>query len=426
MSEKRTNSLVEPFEEMARIGFVGEQKEFEVYVRTDDLEHVPHIHIRDTATKGKDFETCVELQTNRYCRHGHYKDVMDNKLVDDFYEFMCANPGNPYFNMHYESAIAMWNMNNECAKMEPQLDVDGKLIVPDYRKLKGTIADFAKMTDSPEFYGDYTRLNPVDCKSPYDIMTTQSTMLTAFRKGLRRIDEKGINCILQHGQQGFIIVSASRNEIFSDNPSNDLTPQYEKWCETQDCEVADKNNMDLWLMSRNKAKDTELLQRLKASKYAYTPVYSVVNSSQYSVGDIFAPSYIVYCHGREMDNSRFDFHVLYEFGRELAEEYKQDGIYVSKPTEAVIYVDGNGDKTYPTDSKNVLINRYTEEYFAKINRKKETTNDYSVKSVQGCVEATPQRSTVDIQFESLYRKAGPANYGDRVRRGQSGEVFIGE
>ena len=147
MSEERTNRLVEPFEEMARIGFIGEQNEFEVYVRTDDLEHVPHIHIRDTATKGKVFETCVRLQANEYCHHAHYTDVMDSKLVDDFYEFMCANPQNPYFNSYYESAIAMWNMNNEWVKMEPHLDADGKVIVPDYRKLKSTSDNFAQTTE---------------------------------------------------------------------------------------------------------------------------------------------------------------------------------------------------------------------------------------------------------------------------------------
>ena len=141
---KRTNKLEESFDEMARIGFMGEQNEFEVYVRTDDLEHVPHIHIRDTATKGKAFETCVKLKTNEYCHHDHYTDVMDSKLMNDFHNFMCSNPGNPFFNTYYESAIANWNMNNETERMEPQLDADGKVLVPDYGKMKSMSDNFAQ------------------------------------------------------------------------------------------------------------------------------------------------------------------------------------------------------------------------------------------------------------------------------------------
>lgn len=68
-------------------------------------------------------------------------------VMTDFHDFMCSNPRDPYFNSYYESAIAMWNMNNECAKMEPQLDSKEKVIVPDYRKMKSSDDNFPKTTE---------------------------------------------------------------------------------------------------------------------------------------------------------------------------------------------------------------------------------------------------------------------------------------
>lgn len=53
----------------------------------------------------------------------------------------------------------------------------------------------------------------------------------AFKKGLRKIDEGGVNRILSHGKYGFIIISANRSEIYSDNPNNDLSDEYEEWNE---------------------------------------------------------------------------------------------------------------------------------------------------------------------------------------------------
>ena len=89
----------------------------------------------------------VKLETNEYFLHGTFTDTMDDKLMTDFHDFMCSNPRDPYFNSYYESAIAMWNMNNECAKMEPQLDSKEKVIVPDYRKMKSSDDNFPKTTE---------------------------------------------------------------------------------------------------------------------------------------------------------------------------------------------------------------------------------------------------------------------------------------
>lgn len=177
---------------------------------------------------------------------------------------------------------------------------------------------------------------------------TQLMDLMAFRKGLIRIGEDSVNHILRHGRHGFIIIPAK-------------------------------------LRNKNEVEDGNLLKQLKKSKYAYTPVYRGCKC-QDEVIDDFEPYYIVYCHGKGIDNDYFDFNDLYEFGLELVKKFKQGGFYVTKPNETTIYVDRDGGK--------------------------------------GCFETPQQRFTADIQFESLYRSAGPSCYSDRIKRRQSGEVFV--
>lgn len=63
--------------EMARVGYIN--GELEVYVWTDDPGNIPHVHVRDTNSKGNNFETCVQLNTNEYFLHGYHKDKFNSK-----------------------------------------------------------------------------------------------------------------------------------------------------------------------------------------------------------------------------------------------------------------------------------------------------------------------------------------------------------
>lgn len=252
-----------------------------------------------------------------------------------------------------------------------------------------------------------------------------SNEIMAFRKGLRRIDESGLNRIMWHGKHGFIIISANRTEIYSNNPNNDLTPQYEEWCKKEDRDILDKSNMDFWLRKRNKTEDAKLLKKLKDSKYSYTPVYGGYKGSD-GVSDNFEPSYIVYAHTKGDSNTPLDFDKLYKFGIELVREFHQDSVYVQKPNEAPIYVDANGNQVNSTSSKDMKFNRDTEEFFTTKNRKKRTTQDYQDQNGDYRYESSPQRFTADIQFESLYRKASPSTLFEREKRRKLGEVFIDE
>ena len=132
----------------------------------------------------------------------------------------------------------------------------------------------------------------------------------AFRKGLRKINEGGINRIMSHGENGFIVISANRSEVFSSNPECDLTDEYVKYCKL--------NN------------------------------------------------------------------------------------------EEPNYVGQNGEKQNSSSSKDFKINRDDEMFYTTTRRDK---ND-------------PQRFTADIQFENMYRSAGPSTYFNRMKRMKTGEVFL--
>lgn len=128
-----TNDHREPLLEMARVGYINGQ--FEVYVHTDDGGHIPHVHIRDKATRGQQFETCVELKRSRYFLHGKYKDVMSGYMAKQFADFMKSQSHNSKYQNNYEYAVDMWNDNNSIEKVIPQYDSNGRIIMPDYRTI---------------------------------------------------------------------------------------------------------------------------------------------------------------------------------------------------------------------------------------------------------------------------------------------------
>lgn len=120
-------------DEMARVGFIG--GEYEVYVWTDDSGYIPHVHVRDTNSRGKRYETCVKLESNEYFLHGHYKDKMNSSMRKAFNAFMNEPCKNNRYQNNYDFAVDMWNSNNSSATVTPQYDENGKIVVPDYTSL---------------------------------------------------------------------------------------------------------------------------------------------------------------------------------------------------------------------------------------------------------------------------------------------------
>lgn len=135
VSECVSNALREEFahymhlDEMSRIGFMGNM---DVLIYTDDMGYIPHFHIVDKATRGKEFDTCVRLENNQYFLHGNHNDTLNSrqrKMLDDF---MNAPSRNVHYRNNYECAVNLWNDNNSSSYVQIQEDENGNVIVPNY------------------------------------------------------------------------------------------------------------------------------------------------------------------------------------------------------------------------------------------------------------------------------------------------------
>ena len=114
--------------DIARIGFFGRAKEYEVYVKTDDECQVPHFHVRDIYTET---DTAICLLSNNYCKHPN-KDVSKVKgyVLEQLYAFMSEPCRSPRYADNYEFAVIMWNLNN-LSECNWQKDECGCSIIPD-------------------------------------------------------------------------------------------------------------------------------------------------------------------------------------------------------------------------------------------------------------------------------------------------------
>lgn len=126
-------------ENIARIGYFGENDEYEIYVKTDDEETTPHFHIRDAETQGERFETCVCFEQNRYCLHGECKDVLtpeQQTLLKEYMEGLSRHKQHTLSLVcNYEWAVDMWNLNNEATQVTLRYGSKNKVIIPDYGRM---------------------------------------------------------------------------------------------------------------------------------------------------------------------------------------------------------------------------------------------------------------------------------------------------
>ena len=128
------NELKHPIVEMARVGYIGKKNDYEVYIHTNDMGNIPHFHLRDSATQGEDFETCVQLKDNKYFLHGRYASVMNSSLRNSLANFMESESKVVKGKTNYEIAVEAWNLNNSSENVELSYNEDGNVIIPNYRE----------------------------------------------------------------------------------------------------------------------------------------------------------------------------------------------------------------------------------------------------------------------------------------------------
>lgn len=120
-------------DEMARVAEFGDHYDILVYM--DDMGKIPHVHVVDKATRGMDFDCCVQLLRPQYFQHGHHIDTMPTRMCKEFNNIMHQPHRNPRFQNVYEYAADLWNNNNSDTYVQVQTDNEGNVIVPDYRHI---------------------------------------------------------------------------------------------------------------------------------------------------------------------------------------------------------------------------------------------------------------------------------------------------
>lgn len=63
-------------------------RKYEILIRTNDGGDIPHFHIIDDNSHGKNFHTCVHITTAKYFHHTGKEDVLDGKARKELNNFM--------------------------------------------------------------------------------------------------------------------------------------------------------------------------------------------------------------------------------------------------------------------------------------------------------------------------------------------------
>lgn len=112
--------------EMANIGSIDNK--LVAIIRMNDSGNIPHFHIVDKATLGRNFHTCIKIETPEYFHHEGKEDVLNSKQRKNINDFLKNKNELGVTNWKY--LVTTWNINNS------NKNVDKDIIQPDYTKLK--------------------------------------------------------------------------------------------------------------------------------------------------------------------------------------------------------------------------------------------------------------------------------------------------
>lgn len=112
--------------EMANIGSIDNK--LVAIIRMNDPGNIPHFHIVDKATLGRDFHTCIKIEAPEYFHHEGKEDVLNSKQRKNLNDFLKNKNELGVTNWKY--LVTTWNINNS------NKNVDKDIVQPDYTKLK--------------------------------------------------------------------------------------------------------------------------------------------------------------------------------------------------------------------------------------------------------------------------------------------------
>lgn len=112
--------------EMANIGSIDNK--LVAIIRMNDPGNIPHFHIVDKATLGRDFHTCIKIEAPEYFHYEGKEDVLNSKQRKNLNDFLKNKNELGVTNWKY--LVTTWNINNS------NKNVDKDIAQPDYTKLK--------------------------------------------------------------------------------------------------------------------------------------------------------------------------------------------------------------------------------------------------------------------------------------------------
>lgn len=115
---------------------VGVVKKYRVEVNTDDAGYIPHFHIVDDNTRGKEFDCCVMIEKPMYFSHGKHKDKLtnlrDRKALDSFLREEFFSPR--FRGTNWDYIVFIWNQNNSIQTVNEDLEQPDYNNIEEYKK----------------------------------------------------------------------------------------------------------------------------------------------------------------------------------------------------------------------------------------------------------------------------------------------------
>lgn len=196
----------------------------------------------------------------------------------------------------------------------------------------------------------------------------------------------------RHSESGYIIVSPCRGYSDFDLDSNDPRSKEE-------------------LARINNERIKEMIDKIKATNYSYTPTYGgfIENQGTPQEENVYERSFIIY--NQDKRGNEGDFKELVKFGQELAKEYNQDSILVKAPNQSPKYITKDGDIDMELGD-NVSFNDFSETYFTDLHK---NTQKYAKDSGR-----TPTR----FSYVECYINPSPSSLNEAHCRYMTNEVFL--
>ena len=111
--------------EMANVGDINSK--LVAIIRMNDPGNIPYFHIVDKTTLGRDFHTCIKIESAEYFHHEGKEDILNSKQRKNLNDFLKKDNEIGVSNWKY--LVTTWNINNSNKK------VNKDIVQPDYTKL---------------------------------------------------------------------------------------------------------------------------------------------------------------------------------------------------------------------------------------------------------------------------------------------------